>query len=111
VVFVVQESPDKNLLPAAKYGELKILLSPGPVVLSPGPTVMKLRRELRGFCDEDYLLLIGDPAAIGIACMVAGDMNRGRVKVLKWDRQEQMYYPVAVDLYAGREKGESEDGN
>lgn len=103
MVYVVQESPEKNLLPASDFGELRSLLPPGPVILSPGPTVMKLRRELRTFNDEDYLLLIGDPAAIGIACMVAADVNLGRVKVLKWDRQEKCYYPVAINLYAGME--------
>jgi hypothetical protein len=38
--------------------------------------------------------------AIGIACSCAAKANRGRYVVLKWDRQERRYYPVAVDLSA-----------
>ena len=55
---------------------------------------------------EDYLLLIGDPAAIGVACSIAAYFNRGRFNILKWDRQEGIYYPVEIDLH---QKGELDD--
>ena len=47
--------------------------------------------------------MIGDPAAIGIACCVASNNNIGRMKLLKWDRERKEYYPVQVDLH---KKGE-----
>lgn len=103
-VFVVQEMPGRNILPARKYGELLALLpSNSQVLLSPGPTVERMRRALKDFCDDDFLLLSGDPVAIGIAMMVAGDRNLGRVKVLKWDREEGVYFPIEIDLH---KKGE-----
>ena len=58
------------------------------------------------FSDDDYLLLMGDPSAIGIACAVASSNNRGRFKCLKWDKREYKYYPVEVNLY---EKGEIDE--
>ena len=86
-VYVVQEVKGRNILSAQEFGDLKLLLPEGSqVVLSAAPTVRKLKTRLKDFCDEDYLLLIGDPAAIGIACSIASDVNRGRYKCLKWDR-------------------------
>jgi len=102
MVYVVQEALGKNILPAEDFGDLEVLLPPGNIVLSPVPTIKKLRDKLKDFGDNDYLLLIGDPAAIGIACMVASDTNGGKVNMLKWDRQELRYYPVTVDLFHER---------
>ena len=79
-VYVVQEVKGRNILSAQEFGDLKLLLPEGAqVVLSSAPTVRKLKQRLKDFCDEDYLLLIGDPAAIGIACSI--------------------YYPIEIDVY------------
>jgi hypothetical protein len=42
--------------------------------------------------------MVGDPAAIAVAGAVATMLNNGRMKVLKWDRQEMRYYVVEFDL-------------
>jgi len=99
MVYVVQEVMRCNVIDALRFGELYVLLPPGDVVLSAGPTTRKLQRALAAFTDADYLLLIGDPVAIGLACAVASEINQGRFQVLKWDRQNYIYYPVAVDLF------------
>jgi hypothetical protein len=99
MVYVVQEPEGKNILAAKKFGKLEALLPSGQIMLSSGPSVLKLRRKLQKFCDDDYLLLIGDPIAIALAAMIAGASNAGRVKFLKWDKQERQYYPVEVDIY------------
>ena len=97
-VYIVQEAPGKNLVPAQKYGELELLLPARTnLMLSTGPEVLKLKRKLSDFNDEDYLLLVGDPAAIGLCCAIAASVN-GRFSVLKWDRQEMAYYPVTFDI-------------
>jgi len=103
MVYITQEDPRKNLLPAAKYGELKVVLPQGNICFSTGEVVHRCRKELSRFNDKDYLLLIGDPIAIAIATVVASETNQGKVKFLKWDRQEQIYYPVEINLY---QKGE-----
>ena len=97
-VYVVQDIQGKNILPAREYGELDVLLPAGQITLSPGPTIFKLRKKLTNFSDEDYLLLIGDPIAIGLASMVAASFNNGRVSFLKWDKQERQYFSVKADL-------------
>jgi hypothetical protein len=97
-VYVVQEARGINLLPAEQYGDLQILLPPGNVAFSAGPTVSRLKRGLARFSDKDYLLMVGDPAAIAAAGAVACMLNNGRMKLLKWDRQEMRYYVVEYDL-------------
>jgi hypothetical protein len=98
-VWIVQESPGKNVLSAGKYGALDVLLPiTAQVVLDSTTTIHTCRRKLRGFGDEDYLIAIGDPAAIGIACAVAASENRGRFKLLKWDRDSRAYFSIQVDV-------------
>ena len=106
-VYVVQEVKGRNILSAEKFGTLELLLPEGSqLVLSTGPTVRRLRYRLRNFNDDDYLLLIGDPSAIGIACAGAATNNRGQFKCLKWDKREYKYYPVEVNL---NERGEIDE--
>ena len=62
-VYVIQEVAGRNVLSAEKYGKLELLLPEGSqLVLSTGPTVRRLNKKLKDFCDDDYLLLIGDPS-------------------------------------------------
>ena len=67
-------------------------------MLSPGPAVRKAKQLLRDFSDDDYLLLIGDPAMIGLSCSVASYNNRGKYKVLMYDRRTFTYFPIQIDL-------------
>ena len=76
------------------------------IMLSASPSVRRMKKILQDYKTEDYLLLIGDPAAIGVACSIAAYFNRGRFNILKWDRQEGIYYPVEIDLH---QKGELDD--
>ena len=114
IVYVIQELPGTsvgrpkfNIMGALKYGKLKVLLKENAqIVLSPGPVVHELRRLLKDYNSNDYLLLSGDPAIIGLACTIASDINNGIFNLLKWDRQEKVYYPLEINLY---EKGEIDE--
>ena len=111
IVYVIQElpgtkagTPKINIMSAREYGEFKFLLPEfSQIIFSPGPLVFKLRKLLENYTPEDYLLLTGDPAIIGIACSIVSDITSGKFNLLKWDRQERMYYPLKINLY---EKGE-----
>ena len=92
--------PKYNVMGAAKYGDIKTLLPMySQMILSPGPLIQNLRTLLKDFTSEDYLLLSGDPATIGVICAVVSDMTNGKFKFLKWDRQEKTYYPIEIDLF------------
>ena len=114
IVYVLQELPGTkigrpkyNIIGAQKYGKLKVLLKENAqIVLSPGPVIFELRRLLKNYTSNDYLLLSGDPSVIGIAVAIVSDINNGKFNLLKWDRQEQMYYPLEINLH---EKGKIDD--
>ncbi len=98
-VFIPQESPGKNVIPAAKFGELVTIFDAHKqVMLSPAPATNAINHALRNFSDDDYLLLIGDPVLVGVCCSVAAKFNSGRMKLLKWDRQEHRYYVIQVAI-------------
>ena len=114
IVYVIQEvagtqagNPKINIMGASNYGKFKFLLPEfSQIIFSPGPLVFKLRKGLRDFTKEDYLLLTGYPAIIGVACSIVSDITNGKYNLLKWDRQERRYYPIKINLY---EKGEVDE--
>ena len=90
---------DYNVRSAEKFGDLKIMLSDRKqMILASGPLTFELQKHLKEFNDNDYLLLIGDPAIIGLCCAIASDFNNGKFKVLKWDRNDKRYYDLEIDL-------------
>ena len=111
-VYVVQEIPGTregrpkfNIMGASEYGELKFLLDGrSQMIFSPGPLIFKLRQLLKDFKREDYLLLTGDPAIIGVACSIVSDITSGTWNLLKWDKQERKYYPIEISLYQKERK-------
>ena len=113
-VYLIQEIPGTrigqpkfNITGALKYGKLKVLLKENTqIVLTPGPIVFELRRLLKDYTSNDYLLLSGDPSVIGLACAIVSDINNGRFNLLKWDRQEKVYYPLEINLH---EKGKIDE--
>ena len=85
-VYVIQEIPGTskgepkiNIVGAASYsstGKFNFLLPEfSQIIFSPGPLVYKLRQGLKGYTSEDYLLLTGDPAIIGVACSIVSDIT------------------------------------
>ena len=116
-VYVIQEiagtkagNPKINIMGASNYsssGKFHFLLSEfSQMIFSPGPLIYKLRQGLKNYTSDDYLLLTGDPAIIGVACSIVSDITGGKFKLLKWDKQERKYYPIEINLY---EKGEIND--
>ena len=114
IVHVIQEIPGTkegrpkiNIMGAQKFGKIKVLLKEdSQMIFSPGPIIFELRRLLKNYRPKDYLLLTGDPAIIGVACSVVSDITHGKYNLLKWDRQERMYYPISINLY---EKGQVDE--
>ena len=114
IVYVIQEipgtkagSPKINILGAAEYGTFKFLLPEfSQIIFSPGPLIYKLRQSLKDYRPNDFLLLTGDPAIIGVACSIVSDITNGKYKLLKWDKQERKYYSIDINLH---EKGQIDE--
>ena len=114
IVYLIQDvpgtkagTPKINIVGAMEYGEVRSLLPElSQIIFSPGPLIFKLRKLLKDFKPDDYLLLTGDPAIIGVAWSIVSDITNGKYNLLKWDRQERKYYPISINLY---EKGKVND--
>ena len=106
-VYCIQEppgtadgSPRYNVMKALPFGDVKFLFGErAQLVYSTGSLIHKIRKQLEKFNDEDFLLLVGDPAIIACAAIVASGINNGKLKLLKWDRIAGKYYPLSIDLY------------
>ena len=113
-VYVLQElpgtkagAPKINIMSASKFGEFKFLLPEfSQIIFSPGPLIFKLRNLLKNYTTKDYLLLTGDPAIIGVACSIVADVTNGKINLLKWDKQDRIYYPIEINL---NEKGKIDE--
>tara|TARA_R100001594_G_C3941790_1_gene240777 strand:+ start:299 stop:679 length:381 start_codon:yes stop_codon:yes gene_type:complete len=114
IVYVIQEiagtrdgKPKINILGAGEYGTFRFLLPElSQMIFSPGPLIFKLRQGLKNYTTQDYLLLTGDPALIGVACSIVSDITNGKFNLLKWDKQERKYYPIQINLF---EKGQIDE--
>ena len=114
-VYVVNR-PTKNkfgwtpdLTDATRYGSLEVIFEPeDKPQFIPGPSIQKARRIMKDFSTDDYLLWPGggDPIAVMIVCMIAGEVSPV-VRVLRWernmevgerDRRKGWYMPVALEL-------------
>jgi len=107
-VYLVQEIPTDrdsgkpkiDITPALKYGEIKIMFPRlKQMQFSPGPMVMEIKNSLKDFTTDDYLLLYGDPAIIGVVCAVASDITNGKFKLLKYDRRQFSYYAIELNIF------------
>lgn len=108
-VYIVQEPlkrdrvtkelrPMMDFTPALVYGELEVLIQSSRPILTPAPLIHELKRKLKDFSDDDFLLAVGDTGLIAIASMVASKINHGRVNLLKWDRETRSYLKLAYEI-------------
>ena len=108
-IYVTQEIqgtsigiPRINIMGATEYGYLNFLLPEhSQMIYSPAPLISQLRKKLKDFNDNDYLLLTGDPAIMAVAVSIVSILNNGKFKLLKWDKQEFKYYPLEINLHKG----------
>ena len=104
-VYVAQENPRVDIVSATKWGELIPLTNQADQLhMNTGRLIQQIKRKLRDFDSDDWLLAIGDPAIIGVAFAIASDANSGQINILKWDKIERLYYPVKLSVRGGIEE-------
>jgi hypothetical protein len=89
--------PTLNVAPAEKFGDLNVMLPPNVASVAIAPLVTALKEKLESFGENDYLLALGDPAAIAVASGLILSRLR-RMKLLKWDRRAKEYYSVEIKI-------------
>lgn len=92
-VYVVQDSPGKNLEPAKRHGRLHVMLKGREPIDVAHEKMAKILRDIRL---DDSLLLIGNPIFIGLAIHEALMMQE-QVNVLVWDGESYEYNQVTIN--------------
>lgn len=101
-VYISHEVRGRDLSDALAFGELEILVPANIQVATDQDAAIvsdMIADRLEGFNDDDFLVLAGDPVCIGLACAWAAEYNGGCFTVLKWDRLEERYLPIRVDMW------------
>jgi len=90
--------PRVNIRAAEAFGEVVTLIPHDHVhaALVTQPTLYKLRRLLRDYSDDDYILPVGDVTLVAMATAVAMRENRGKARLLRWSRERREYDVVEV---------------
>ena len=101
LVYVLQHPPrNMNILGAAEFGNLVICLPElSQMIFSSTPFIFKMKKNLKDFTPNDYILCTGDPAVIGLSTAIVSDNTNGQFNLLKWDKRERRYYPLRIDLH------------
>lgn len=94
-----QMVPVMDFRPVLEYGEAIVCLKSGRIALSPAPMIDSLKEVLKDFSDDDYLVAVGDPSAIAAAASICSNNNRGKFKLLKWDKESRRYISVAINIF------------
>ena len=110
-VFIVQQQmrfdqDKKELVPrftsiakAEKWGKLEFILSPSAHPFNPDLVLGDMHEKLLDFNNDDHLLLIGNPALIGMATAIAARYNDGLVKLLQWSGRHNDYTEIVARIY------------
>lgn len=109
IIYVTQEAKVRNRVTGLLenrikdedmyfWGKPKYLFPFGKVTMDFDGVVAILRSQLRNFNDEDYILPTGDPALMIAAAGVALKTNNGKAQILRWDRQDQEYEVIKLNL-------------
>ena len=88
-----------DISPALEYGELEILAKHNNSMFASVPMIRHFREKLKDFCDDDFILPVGDPVTIAAVAAIAADINKGYFKILKWDKKQRKYLVVEINAW------------
>lgn len=110
-VYVIQQQlkydqASRELVPrfgsielAEKWGEIVYVLSPSANPFNLELVLGDMHSSLRNYSDDDCLLLIGNPALIGMATAIAAYYNKGKIRMLQWSGQHKQYTEISGEIY------------
>jgi hypothetical protein len=87
--------PTVNIDHAKTFGELNVMLPPEAGRLETSSIVAALKRMMKDYGPDDYVVALGDPMIIAIASVIA-ERAAGRLRLLRWDRNTREYVAIEV---------------
>lgn len=102
VVYILQEQANMDFSPAEMYGDVQFMGIEISRMKTPSPrdqgrlaimaaTAEKFRPDL------DYIVFTGSPVVIATMAAIMGRLH-SRFRTLRWDRVNNKYIPVTIDL-------------
>lgn len=103
-VFVTQENPSLNYLPAESFGEIVFLtredFSAVKNSLNNLSLVSQLKTSLKSFDPKvDFITVSGSPIVSAAIFMLLGQTCK-EVTMLRWSNRDRVYQPVHINLHA-----------
>jgi hypothetical protein len=77
---------------AKEYGNLRFILSDEDSGMAQQPMILKLKRELFSFKEDDAVILVGDQSLTGAAMVIISQYNKQNVPVLFYEKYTKTYY-------------------
>lgn len=101
-VFVTQENPNLNYLPAEEFGEIVFLtrseFSPIRNSLNNDRLLDEIRSKLKEFRPkEDYIVISGSPVVAGIVFMLIREITE-TLNVLRWSNRDHVYQHLVISI-------------
>ena len=84
--------------PANRYGELVVIL-PTKLPNDRQEMLNDIRKALKDFTKEDYILPAGFPVAISASASIASYNTDGLVNFLEWNNKTKEYTPIHLQLW------------
>ena len=85
-----------DLSDARRYGPLLELLEPGAKPFDQD-SIEELDQNIASSCAEDYILCVGNPTLIGVAC-ASFALLHGRLNVLQWQSKKGVYEAIQIEF-------------
>lgn len=100
-VYVTQEQPKLNYLPAQKFGDIVFLVaddfSPVAGSLSNVKLIEQIKQKLKAFDEaNDYVVFSGSPTVAAAVFAHLGSKGVNSVRVLRWSNQNLHYTPITI---------------
>lgn len=96
-VWIVFNDSRKDFSKAEDYGQLRDVFSSIGKNYDGRTVLDHARHVLAQSTQEDYLLMVGDPALCAICAIAIAEVNE-TMTLLRWDREKFKYLPVALDF-------------
>lgn len=91
--------PVYDLSPAEEFGEVKVILTPSANPFTSMESIQAdLREALADMTKDDYLLLVGNPAILGVTTAIAAEYTDGELQLLQWHGREKRYNLIRANI-------------
>lgn len=89
--------PTINIDGASKFGQVHVVLPPDAARLGHSAMAEAVKKRMAEFKAGDYIIGVGDPAAIALCAIFAAQRSRA-IRMLRWDRISRSYNQLEFNI-------------